>query len=322
MSTEASPQPFRIPTRTRPRFAELGLRTLTGAAVLLLVLIMVALVYQVVREAWPSIQAFGLHFLISNEWNAVTNQFGALDLIWGTLITSLVSLVIAVPMAIAIGLFLSELAPRRLRTPAALLVELLAAIPSVVLGLWGILVMGPFLADHVEPFLADHVGFVPLFSGTPSSRGVLPACVVLTIMIIPIVASISRELFMSVPSDLKQGAMALGATRWEMVRSVSIPHASGGLVAGTMLGFGRAVGEAIAVTQVIGGTLGRQWSLFPPADTMASRIAAQYQGAATALQTASLAYLAVVLLVISLITNLSAQLITRRIQRRLEGQAA
>jgi phosphate transport system permease protein len=203
----------------------------------------------------------------------------------------------------------------------ALLVELLAAIPSVVLGLWGILVMGPFLAEHVEPFLADHVGFIPLFSGTPGSRGVLPACVVLTIMIIPIVASISRELFMSVPSDLKQGAMALGATRWEMVRSVSIPHVSGGLVAGTMLGFGRAVGEAIAVTQVIGGTLGRSWSLFAPGDTMASRIAAQYQGAATALQTASLAYLAVLLLAISLITNISAQLITRRIQRRLQGQA-
>jgi phosphate transport system permease protein len=140
-------------------------------------------------------------------------------------------------------------------------------------------------------------------------------------MIVPIVASISRELFISVPSDLKQGAMALGATRWEMVRSVSIPHVSGGLVAATMLGFGRAVGEAIAVTQVIGGTLGRGWSLFAPADTMASRIAAQYQGSATALQTASLAYLAVILLVISLATNVSAQLISRRIQRRLEGGA-
>jgi phosphate transport system permease protein len=321
MSTEAPPHSFRIPTRTRPRFGELGLRLLAVASVVVLGLIMAAIVYQVVREARPSIQAFGLHFVTTNEWNAVTNRFGALDLIWGTFITSLVSLVIAVPVAIAIGLFLSELAPRRLRTPVALMVELLAAIPSVVLGLWGILVMGPFLADHVEPFLADNLGFIPLFSGTPSSRGVLPACVVLTIMIIPIVASISRELFMSVPSDLKQGAMALGATRWEMVRSVSIPHVSGGLVAGTMLGFGRAVGEAIAVTQVIGGTLGRHASLFPPADTMASRIAAQFQGAATSLQTASLAYLAVLLLVISLFTNISAHLITRRIRRRLEGHA-
>jgi phosphate transport system permease protein len=321
MSTDASPPSFVVPTRSRPRYGELGLRLIAGAAVLVLVAIMAAIVYQVVREAWPSMREFGLGFLTANEWNAVKDRYGALDLIWGTVVTSLVALVIAVPVAIAIGLFLSELAPRMLRTPVALMVELLAAIPSVVLGLWGILVMGPFLSEHVEPFLNDNVGFIPLFSGTPSSRGVLPACVVLTIMIVPIVASISRELFMSVPSDLKQGAMALGATRWEMVRSVSIPQVSGGLVAATMLGFGRAVGEAIAVTQVIGGTLGFHWSLFAPGDTMAGRIAAQYQGAATALQTASLAYLAVILLVISLITNVSAQLITRRIQSRMEGAA-
>jgi phosphate transport system permease protein len=321
MSTDASPPSFVVPTRSRPRYGELGLRLVAGAAVLVLVAIMAAIVYQVVREAWPSMRQFGLGFLTANEWNAVKDRYGALDLIWGTVVTSLVALVIAVPVAIAIGLFLSELAPRMLRTPVALMVELLAAIPSVVLGLWGILVMGPFVSEHVEPFLSDNVGFIPLFSGTPSSRGVLPACIVLTIMIVPIVASISRELFMSVPSDLKQGAMALGATRWEMVRSVSIPQVSGGLVAATMLGFGRAVGEAIAVTQVIGGTLGFHWSLFAPGDTMAARIAAQYQGAATALQTASLAYLAVILLVISLITNVSAQLITRRIQSRMEGVA-
>ncbi len=323
MSTDApTPTLTTVPTRSRPRFGELGLRVIAGAAVVVLIGIMISLVYQVVREAWPSIQEFGLGFLTANEWNAVTNQFGAADLIWGTLVTSLVALVIAVPMAIAIGLFLSELAPRVLRTPVTLMVELLAAIPSVVLGLWGILVMGPFMAEHVEPFLNEYLGFIPLFSGTPSSRGLLPACVVLTIMIVPIVASISRELFISVPSDLKQGAMALGATRWEMVRSVSIPQVSGGLVAATMLGFGRAVGEAIAVTQVIGGTLYRGSSLFHPADTMASRIAAQYQGTATALQKASLAYLAVILLLISLVTNLSAQLITRRIQRRSEGKPA
>ena len=176
------------------------------------------------------------------------------------------------------------------------MVELLAAIPSVVLGLWGILVMGPFLAEHVEPWLSDHLGFIPLFSGYPSSQGVLPACVVLSIMVVPIVASISRELFLSVPSELKQGAMALGATRWEMVRSVMLPYVSGGLVASTMLGFGRAVGEAIAVTQVIGGANAISRSLFPPGDTMASRIAAQYAGTATSLQRSSLAYLAVLLL--------------------------
>jgi len=322
MTTDLPPHSFVVPHRSRPRFGELGLRLVAGAAVLVLAAIMAAIVYQVVREAWPSLREFGFGFLTANEWNAVTDKFGALDLIWGTMVTSLVALAISVPVAVAIGLFLSELAPRMLRTPVALMVELLAAIPSVVLGLWGILVMGPFLSEHVEPFLHDHLGFIPLFSGTPSSRGLLPACVVLTIMIVPIVASISRELFISVPSDLKQGAMALGATRWEMVRSVSIPQVSGGLVAATMLGFGRAVGEAIAVTQVIGGTLYSGSSLFHPADTMASRIAAQYQGSATALQKASLAYLAVILLVISLVTNISAQVIARRIQRRAGGRPA
>jgi phosphate transport system permease protein len=321
MATDLPRQSITLPTRRRPRFGELGLRGLAGAAAALLVVVMVALVYEVAREAWPSIREFGLGFLISEDWNAVTNKFGALDLIWGTAVTSLVALLIAVPMAVAIGLFLSELAPRALRTPVTLLVELLAAVPSVVLGLWGILVMGPFLGQHVEPFLKDHFGFIPLFSGYPSNQGLLPACLILTIMVVPIVASISRELFLSVPGELKQGAMALGATRWEMVRSVSIPQVSGGLVAGTMLGFGRAVGEAIAVTQVIGGTLGTHWSLFEPADTMASRIAAQYAGTPSVLSKASLAYLALILLAISLITNISAQLISVRIQRRMQGSS-
>ena len=316
MSIE-SPQPLVVPTRTRPRFGDLGLRTIAGSAAVVLTAIMAAIVYQVVREAHVSIGQFGLGFLTSSEWNAVTNKFGALDLIWGTLVSSLLALLIAVPVAVAIGLYLSELAPSFLRTPVGLMVELLAAIPSVVLGLWGILVMGPFLAEHVEPFLGDNLGFIPLFSGTPSSHGMLPAVVVLTIMIIPIVASISRELFTSVPSDLKQGAMALGATRWEMVRSVAIPQVSGGLVAAVMLGFARAVGEAIAVSQVIGGTPGVHASLFAQGDTMAGRLVSQYQGAATALQKSSLAYLAVILLVISLITNVSAQLISGRIQRRM-----
>jgi len=320
-TTNLDPSSIPLPTRRRPRFGETGLRLLAGATALLLVAIMALLVYETVRQARPSIQEFGLGFITSDQWNAVTDQFGAFNFIIGTLLTSVVALVIAVPMAIAIGLFLSELAPRVLRTPVGVMVELLAAIPSVVLGLWGILVMGPFLAAHVEPWLSDHLGFIPLFSGYPSSQGVLPACVVLSIMVVPIVASISRELFLSVPSDLKQGAMALGATRWEMVRSVMLPYVSGGLVASTMLGFGRAVGEAIAVTQVIGGANAISRSLFPPGDTMASRIAAQYAGTPTALSRSSLAYLAVLLLIISLITNIAAQLISGRLQRRLGGAA-
>jgi phosphate transport system permease protein len=198
----------------------MGLRVLAGAAALLVAVTLVLIAYQVADQASDAISAFGLGFITSAEWNAVTNQFGALDLIWGTAVTSLIALVLAVPIAIAIGLFLSELAPRRLRAPVGALVELLAAIPSVVLGLWGILVMGPFLQAHVEPWLNDHLGFITLFSGTPSNVGLLPASLVLTIMVVPIVASISRELFDSVPGDLKAGSLALGSTRWEMVRSV------------------------------------------------------------------------------------------------------
>lgn len=289
-------------------------------AALTVIILLALIAYKVIDEASAAISAFGIGFVTSSEWNAVTDQFGALDLIWGTLVTSLIALVLAVPVAIAIGLFLSELAPKRLRGPVGALVELLAAIPSVVLGLWGILVMGPFLEAHVEPFLSSHFGFIPLFSGSPSNVGLLPASLVLTIMVVPIVASISRELFDSVPSDLKYGALALGSTRWEMMRRVAIPQVGAGLVAGVILGFARAVGEAIAVSQTIGGTLGRPSSLFGSADTLASRIANQYQGAATSLQTSSLAYLATILLVLSLVVNLTAQLIVRRMRRRTAGR--
>jgi phosphate transport system permease protein len=303
----------------RPRFGDAGLRVLAGAAAIGSLLLVALLAYKVIDEAWPSISEFGIGFLWSEDWNAVTNKFGARDLIWGTAFSSLVAVIIAAPVAIAIGLFLSELAPRSLRAPVGALVELLAAIPSVVLGLWGIIVLGPFLQQHVEPKLADHLGFIPLFGGSPSNVGLLPASIVLTIMIIPIVASISRELFLSVPGDLKQGSLALGSTRWEMVRNVAIPQVSAGLVAAVILGLARALGEAIAVSQVIGGGLNFSASLFAPADTLAGRIASQYQGSTSHLQTASLAYLAVILLAMSLIANVSAQLIVRRIRRRMGG---
>jgi phosphate transport system permease protein len=317
MSTESHAEPLITGGRTRLRFGDVALRGVAGAAVLCVLAVIAALVWEVAKGAHLSFSTFGLGFITSTDWNVVTNQFGALYLIAGTLVTALFGLAIAVPTAIAIGLFLSELAPSFLRTPVGLLVELLAAIPSVVLGLWGILVMGPFLAEHVEPWLHDHLGFIPFFSGYPSNVGVLPACLVITIMVVPIVASISRELFSSVPSDLKQGALALGATRWEMVRGVAIPQVSGGLVAAVMLGFGRAVGEAIAVAQVIGAANRAPNHWFEPSATMASWIATQFSGSATALQRSSLYYLAVILLVISLLTNVTAQFIVRRFQRRL-----
>ena len=303
------------------RLGDRALRTLATATALLVGLVLVLIVIKVVQGAWDSIETFGLSFITTSAWNPVTDQFGARDLIIGTLLTSIFSLLLAVPIGIAIGLFLSELAPGYLRTPIGMLVELLAAIPSVILGLWGIIVMGPFLAQHFEPWLNDHLGFIPFFSGYPSPSGLLPACLILTIMVVPIVASISRELFTSVPSDLKQGSMALGSTRWEMIKNVAIPQVGGGIIAGTMLGFGRAAGEAIAVTQVIGGSLSFPSNIYASGNTMASMLASQYQGAATTLQKSSLVYLAVILLVISLITNVGAQLIVRRMNAKREARA-
>jgi phosphate transport system permease protein len=189
---------------------------------------------------------------------------------------------------------------------------MLAAIPSVVLGLWGILVLGPFLAGHVEPWLHRNFGFIPLFGGTPSSSGILIAGVVLALMVVPIVASVCRELFLSVPRELEEGALALGATRWEMVRGVVLASSWRGIGAAVILGLGRALGEAIAVTQVIGAGWVIRADLFGPGDTLASRIAGQYQGAVSKLQIASLFYLAAILLLIGLVTNLIAQLIVGR----------
>jgi phosphate transport system permease protein len=247
----------------------------------------------------------------------VKNVYGAASFLFGTAVTSLLALALAAPLALGIALFLTELAPRVLRAPVTALVETLAAIPSVVIGLWGIYVLGPILRDHVEPALHDTLGFIPLF-GSPSSAGpsVFTAVVVLTIMILPIVSSICRELFLGVPRDLKEGALALGTTRWEMVRGVVFPYARGGIAAALILGLGRALGEAIAVTQVIGGGVFIHWSLFDGGDTLASKIAASYQGADSNIQISALVYLALILLAFSLTMNVSAQVIVRRVARR------
>jgi phosphate transport system permease protein len=274
------------------------------------------IVWKVLDLAWPAIRHFGLGFLTGRVWDPNHGVFGAATFILGTVVTSLGALLLAGPVAIAIALFLTEVCPRWLRGPVGTLVELLAAIPSVVVGLWGILVLGPFVKDHLEPWLQSALGFLPLFHGTPQLAGVLPAILVLTIMIVPIVASISRELFRAVPTELKEGALALGTTRWEMVRGVVFPYTRAGITAALILGLGRAIGEAIAVTQVIGGQTAIHWSLFASGDTLASRIASQFQGAASGLQIASLAYLAVILLVFSLVANLLAQLIVRRVAAR------
>ncbi len=323
MSAPAAPTPGRIVVLGRRRLGDRigdgALYGLTAAAALTAVVVVVLIAYELVKEAWPAIERYGLGFLTSRAWDPVKLDFGALDFIYGTLYTSLLAVLIAGPLAIGIALFLSEIAPRGVRDVIGILVELLAAIPSVVIGLWGIFVLGPFVDDHLGPFLQRWLGFLPFFKGEPQLTGYLPAVIVLTIMILPITASVARELFLSVPDDVEEAALALGATRWEMIRGVVLPHTRGGLVAAVMLGLGRAIGEAIAVTQVIGATLGIHISLFANGDTLASRIASQYQGAPFAIHRAALVYLALVLLVISLATNIGAQLIVRRFEFQRTG---
>ena len=305
--------------RLGDRIGDRTLIILSGGAALTAIALVILIAYELFREAWPAIQEFGAGFITGREWNAVTNQFGALDFIFGTIYTSLIAVLLAGPLAIAIAIFLTELAPRVTRGVIGTLVELLAAIPSVVMGLWGIFVLGPIVRDDIGPALQSVLGWTPFFKGTPEITGYLTASLVLTFMILPITASVSRELLRTVPQDLKDASLALGMTRWEMIRGVMIPYTRGGLVAAVILGLGRALGEAIAVLQVIGGTLGISLSLFANGDTLASRIAAQYQGATSHLQTASLIYLALILLAISLVTNLAAQLIVRRFEKQRAG---
>jgi phosphate transport system permease protein len=307
---EASVLPFR--RRLGDRIGDIAIYALTAAAAAAAVALLIAITWKVFQLAWPAITKYGFGFLTRQGWDTIHNKFGALDLIWGTAITSFGAVLIAAPVSIAIGLYLSELAPRGVRTVIASLVELLAAIPSVVLGLWGILVLGPFVGEHLEPWLHDHLGFIPFFSGSPENSGILVGILVLTIMVVPITSSVCRELFLSVPDELEQGALALGATRWEMVRGVILPYTRSGVIAAILLGLGRAVGEAIAISQVTGAGHGIHWSWFATGSTLASKLADQYQGAVTHIQVASLLYLAAILLVISLIVNLIAQYIARQ----------
>jgi len=305
--------------RLRDRIGDGTLHVLTAGVTLGAVVLVGLIAYELVRHSWAAISEFGLSFITTSVWDPVKEQFGVLDFIWGTALTSLLAVLIAGPLAIAIALFLTELAPRPLRSAIGTLVELLAAIPSVVIGLWGIFVLGPFVRDHVAPVLQDFLGWTPFFKGTPQLTGYLPAVIVLAIMVLPITASVARELFGTVPSDLKEAALALGMTRWEMIRGVMIPYTRGGLVAAVMLGLGRALGEAIAVTQVIGGIGNITLDLFQNGDTLASRIAAQYQAAATDIHISALVYVGLVLLVISLAVNFGAQLIVRRFELQRSG---
>jgi phosphate transport system permease protein len=321
VSTAVSP----VPGSTRParnrsadrrrsldRLGDGVLYGICALAALLAVAALVGVAYMIVHGASPAISKFGLGFVINTEWQPTFGVFGAGTVLFGTLVSSFFALLLGAPIAISIGLYLSLLAPRGLRTVISPLVEMLAAIPSVILGFWGLIVLAPFVQKNIEPWLHDELGFIPIF-GPPQTTGlsVFTASLILTIMVIPIIASISRDLFLAVPRDVQDGASALGATRWEVVRGVVLPSTSSGVVAASLLGLGRALGEAIAVAQVIGA--GTEIApLFEPGDTLAARIANQFPGAITEMHKASLFYLGVILLAIGLVANITAQWIGRR----------
>jgi phosphate transport system permease protein len=320
-----------VSSRARPRFrlpalpagsaggsagAGTGDRVLYGLcafAGLLAAFVLVEVVYQVIRGAGPSISHFGIGFLGHSAWAPNFGIFGAAAAIYGTALSSLMALIIATPLGIAVALYLSMMAPRGVRTIVGPLVEMLAAIPSVIVGFWGVDVLSPFAARHLQPFLHSVLGFIPLF-GPPQTTGlsVFSAGLVLTLMILPIVAALSRDLFLTVPSELTEGAAALGATRWEIIRGIVLPTTASGVAAATVLGLGRALGEAIAVLQVIGDGAGIHSSLFLPGISLASRIANEFQTPDNRLDIPSLFYLALILLAIGLTTSVLARWIAGR----------
>jgi phosphate transport system permease protein len=290
---------------------------LTTAAFAALVLVTVAVMcYQMLSASALSMSTFGFSFIFGREWNPVTSEFGALTFIYGTLMSSLVALVIAVPISLGIAIFLSELSPGWVRGPLGFLVELLAAVPSVVYGLWGIFALAPWLRETVEPFLRRTLGFLPFFSGPNQGFGLLAASIVLAIMITPTISSVSREVLRAVPTSYREAALALGATQWESIRTGVFPIARSGLVGAVILGLGRALGETMAVTMLIGNRAEISLSLFAPAYTMASVIANEFTEATEDLYLSSLAQIGLLLFAVTVLLNIIARLLVWQVEHR------
>jgi phosphate transport system permease protein len=306
-----APTPLGSSRRLSDRVGDRALVGLTAGASLAAVVVIGLIIYQVVDNASPAISKLGLGFLGHQAWNGTTT-FGASTMIYGTAVTSAGALLIAGPLGIAIGLYLSLLTSGRMAAVIGPLVELLAAVPSVIIGLWGIVVLDPIMRSTIQPGLHSVLGWIPLF-GTPSlsGAGIFTAIVILAIMALPIIAAITRDLFLTVPSELKDGALALGATRWEMVRGVVLASMRPGIASACILGASRAVGEAIAVVQVIGSAYQISPNLFANGSTLASNMALHATDNNTVLETQSIFYLGVILLVMELIVNLLAQAIVR-----------
>jgi len=273
------------------------------------------IVYELVVRSELSWHAFGFKFFTSSEWDPVNEQFGALPFVYGTLVSSLVALIIAVPLSVGVAVFTTEMCPKRLRGPLSFFVELLAAIPSVIYGLWAIFVLVPILSQYVQPFLAKLLGWTGLFSGPPYGIGMLAAGIILAIMIIPIVSSIAREVLSVVPQHQREGVLALGATRWEMIRVGVLRNARAGIVGGIILGLGRALGETMAVTMVIGNRPEISKSLFAPGYTMASVLANEFSEATGDTYLSALIEIGLALFLVTIIVNALARLLVWTVTR-------
>jgi phosphate transport system permease protein len=290
---------------------------LTAACAFVVPALVVAIALAIFVAAWPAFSKLGLSIVTTSDWDVRAGQFGAAPALYGTLVSSAVALIITTPLAIGVAIFLSEFSPTWLRQPVGFLVDLLAAIPSVVYGLWGIFVLIPLLREHVMPFLRDtlHLGATPFFRGPAYGPSMLAAGVILAIMALPYISSVSREVLMAVPRSQREAALALGATRWEMIRDAVIPFAKSGIIGGIMLGLGRALGETMAVTLVIGNRLEISPSLFAPGYTMASLIANEFSEATSDLHLSALMAVGAILFVITLIVNAIARWLVWSVSR-------
>jgi len=289
-----------------------------GATILALV---VLIVFELITKSSLSWHAFGFKFFIASEWDPVNDKYGALPFVYGTLISSLLSLLIAVPLAIGTAVFVTELSPRWLRNPLAFTTELLAAIPSVIYGLWAIFVLVPLLRQYVQPGLAKYFGWTRLFEGPPYGIGMLAAGIILAIMILPIISSITREVMTAVPQQQREAVLALGATRWEMIRTGVLRNARAGILGGIILGLGRALGETMAVTMVIGNRPEIAKSLFAPGYTMASVIANEFSEATGDTYLSALVEVGLALFLVTIIVNIFAQLLVWSVTRGMPARS-
>jgi phosphate transport system permease protein len=284
-------------------------RALTTGFALILLSVFLSIIAVLTVECWGSIRTFGWSFLVSSTWDPVFKKFGAWPLIYGTLLSSFLALLQAVPLSVGTAIFLTEMAPGWLRAPVSFLVELLATIPSVIYGLWGIFVLVPWMRSYIGPALKATLGFLPFFQGPNYGVGMLSASMILAVMIIPYITAVTHEVLRAVPSAQREAALALGATKWEMIRTAVLPFGRTGIIGAIMLGLGRAIGETMAVTMVIGNRTDISLSLFAPGNTMASVIANEFNEATYDLYIQALVEVGLVLLIVTVIINIFARLL-------------